>query len=248
MRMRTRGLLGAMLPLVLISVTAVAAPPNVGQVPQRGHVRVGGFLRPMTLDTHEYDNRERMQDSELDYKALQIQYGVTDALYVAVRRGAVSWRPNPDSPEQFDDGAAWGAGIGGAVPVYRAAADELALDIGWDFHYDRGQPDDIVRPGGSFEADVEWWRAGVALYGGYGMFHGFAGLRYSQVDLTYTHGSARGRRRGGFQEADPWGGVIGGGVFWPNGFVLQAEIALGNTSGYEVALMYDFGLPEAWFQ
>jgi hypothetical protein len=221
----------------------------VGQVPLRGHVRVGGFLRPSTLDTDEYDNSQRIQDSELDYEALQIQYGLTDALYVALRRGMVSWVPDPDSPEHFDDGTAWGAGIGGAVPVYRADGDGVDCDIGWDFQYDRGRPDSITRRDGSvFDAEAEWWRTGIALYGGYQIFHGFAGLRFSQVDLTYTHDSARGRRRGGFQESEPWGGVIGGGVSWPNGFVLQGEVALGNISGYQLTLMYDFGLPEAWFR
>lgn len=234
--------------LVGIQSTLIAAP-NRGQVPSRGHVRIGGLLQAATQDTFEYDNRDLIKDSEHDYHALQIQYGVTDAFYVSLRRGTASWKPNPDSVETFDDGVVWGGGIGVMVPLYQAPRDAITVDVGWDFHYDSERFDAMEsRTGTRFDGEATWWQTGITFYGGYQIYHAFAGLRYSQLDLTYTHDSARGRRRGGIQEHDPWGGIIGGGVCWPNGVVLQTEVFVGNRSGYALALMYDFALPEEWLR
>jgi len=234
---------------VMTLAAAEASSSNVGWSPQQGHLRLGGFLHPVALDVDEYDNRIRVKDSDLDYEGLEIQYGLTEALHMSIRYGLVSWRPDSEAPERFDNGIAWGIGLGGTVPVRRADHAGIDCDLGWAIAYDRGQPDAVTRLDGAvFDAELEWWHADLLLAGGYDQFYGFAGLRYTQMDLTYTHDSSRGRRRGGFQEADPWGGVVGGGIVWQNGVVLQGEVPLGNIDGYKLALMVDIGLPEGWFK
>jgi hypothetical protein len=233
----------------LCAVTTAVAVPTVGQVPQKGHVRAGIFLRSTTLDVYEYDNQDVIEESDIDYNAMQLQYGVSDAFAVSLRYGMVSWRPNPRSSENFEDGTAWGLGISGAIPVYRPRTDGVAFDVGWDFQYDDVSFDSIVRwDGAPFGAEADWWRAEIGVHGAYQIYRGFVGLRYSEFDLRYTHPGERGLRRGGFQEDSPWGGVIGAGVFWPNGILLQTELMVGDVSGYEFAILYDVSLPEGWLR
>ncbi len=209
--------------------------------PVQGALRVGGQSRSTTLDVYEYDNQELLKDHVLDENVFSLEYGLTDAVFISARVGSMSW--DQGLRGEFEAGSAWGIGLGAELPVYDFPDSDFSISAGLDFFYDHASPDPIEPAvGDPFEAEVEWWEtSGSAICSWRDMVFGFSGLRYTQVDLTYTHDSNRGTRRGGFQEDSPLSFFVGAGVFWKN-FVAQAQWQLFGNEGYEFGVYYNLEL------
>jgi hypothetical protein len=221
---------------------AASASPASGCRPAAGHLRVGAQVRGLELDAYEYDNREIVDNNGLDQENLLLEYGVTDYLFVAFRFGTIGWDPAADGGRRFGEGTGWGIGIGGAVPLYAPTHSDVSIAAAWDFHYDQAVPDDMHRTAGDvFEGEVEWWQTSGAAHCTWRNLCGFAGARYTQVDLTYTHDSRAGTRRGGFEEDEPLGFFVGGGATFFDAFVLRGEYQFAGVEAY--ALTFAVNLP-----
>ena len=222
---------------------AGAAAPISACRPAAGHLRIGAQVRGLELDAYEYDNREIAENTALEQENLILEYGLTDSLFVALRFGTISWDPDADDGRNFDEGTGWGFGVGGAVPVYAPADSDFSVAIGWDFFYDHAEPDPLNRANGDvIYGDVEWWQTSLAGHCTWRNLCGYLGTRYTQVDLTYTHDSRAGIRRGGFQEDEPVNFFAGAGATFFDAIVLRGEWQFTDIEVYEVSLYYNLPL------
>ncbi len=150
----------------------------------------------------EYDDQAYGIVVDLDQQCAGISYGLTDNACVDLRVGEAKvdiYGPeSPDDPGiRFGWGSFWGIGIRSKINLDRGFL------FGVGFQYNRYHPGVAYRSGMEFESEPWEWHLSFdvnkEIKGGLGLY---AGIRYSDIKIPYSHPSHFGTRKGGFEAED----------------------------------------------
>jgi len=229
---------------LILPALSLAIESGSGAVgPKKGRFSASFITSRSKFDVYEYDNRATSSDNELDEQFLQFSYGLTDYLGASARIGRMGWDPNSPNGGKYDSGSAWGIGVHTSVPLPHPNPD-LALRLGWVFSYNRGTPDNRTRNTGDiFKGEIKEWLTAVDLSCAWNRILGYGGIRYSQVDLIYTHDAHDGVRRGGNEEEDPINLFLGARIRILEDLFFRLEWDFVGVSGLNAALTYEFDNP-----
>ena len=230
------------LPLAFLCGAARAIESGIGgTLPQAHHVSVRAVTGSSDLEIYEYDNRGE-GTSAVSERFIELGYGLTDNLAVMARYGSMEWDPEARSGGIYPHGPSWGVGAHLSLPLW--FNDQVDLSAEWAISYTYGDPGDRRRGSGDiFAGEVEWWQSCLAGVCQWRCVQGYAGVRYSQVDLVYTHDSNEGIRRGGYEEESPINFFGGARVTLHEHVSAFIELQRGSVEGTFYGIAFSIPLP-----
>ncbi len=226
---------------LFLTVSGFAIESGLGLMrPSAGDVAIRAYQGDSEIEIYEYDNRGA-GDSELSERFVELGYGITDYFTIMGRIGEMEWDPLSSNGGIYEYGSAWGLGANLGIPVW--ANDQVSTFVEWGASYNKGDPGSRRRRGGDiFEGEIEWWQTSIGGVCRWMIVDAYAGLRYSQVDLVYTHGSSEGIRRGGLEEDSPVNSFVGLRVNIWNGLAAYIEKQSGSVEGTFYGISYNLPL------
>ncbi|RKX31238.1 MAG: hypothetical protein DRP22_04055 [Verrucomicrobia bacterium] len=194
-------------------------------------------------DVYEYDNRGS-GEADLEGRFLAVSVPVGHGIALEGEVGQESWDPHSKHGLDYDAGTAWGVGATALLPLTARQPGQSVFQrifLGWAVRYRRAEPDSDFRRDvrQKFDPEVEEWQVSCGLVSRYRAGSVGLGLRYSQVDLAYSHPERDRKREGGFEEDEPWGLFLEGELRAGQAFVC-GEFRFLDVSGGTVALGWRF--------
>ncbi|HIE10678.1 MAG TPA: hypothetical protein EYP62_03630 [Kiritimatiellae bacterium] len=206
-----RRVCGGAILLVVVNLAPAVSAIDAGILGRawQNHPAVAVRFTSESRDVYEYDNREA-GEADLQGRFVAISVPVGQAVALEAEVGQEAWDPHSEHGLDYGWGTAWGVGAAAVLPLPagewgRAAFPSLFL--GWAVRYRRAEPDKDYRRDLQqyFSPEVDEWQISCELVGRLRTASLGLGIRYSQVDLVYSHEGAYGRREGGLEEDHPWG-------------------------------------------
>ena len=221
---------------------------------EEGRLRVDFRIDTSTRAVEEHDDSyDQSLGTDTEGDAVQLQllprigYEVLSGTHVFAGIGLLSVETKSFGSDRYeyehDLGPAWTVGLQQQLGNWR----EHALSFDFLFDFTAGSPgswhtilqgQDIV-----FDADVEQWRIALRAFKRWEDADCFAGLQYSDLQITYEHPSIRvpdAKRMGGFDATSHYGVLIGAQYPLTETLSVEGTVHLIDSTGLDIQLIYLF--------